>query len=144
MGRAATHKAKLSFFVSRCHYSSSDRFSASKRPRVNSSSLLLACREHKRVTPSPECMCRYKSERTAARGIMIMQQIQIIYWGISSILSISVTHGRSDSEWWRDPTPPFLTPIHRFHSHKVPKAPQCRRNDSFYPGGEGVMFRSTT
>lgn len=65
------------------------------------------------------------------RGIMIMQHIQIIYWGISSVLYKSVTLGRSQPEWWRGPTPPFVFLSHSLHSHRVPTALQHKRNVPF-------------
>lgn len=65
------------------------------------------------------------------RGIMIMQHIQIIYWDISSVLYKSVTLGRSQPEWWRGPTPPFVFLSHSLHSHRVPTALQHKRNVPF-------------
>lgn len=65
------------------------------------------------------------------RGIMIMQHIQIIHRGISSVLYKSVTLGRSQPEWWRGPTPPFVFLSHSLHSHRVPTALQHKRNVPF-------------
>lgn len=121
-GRTETHKAKPCLIVSRCHHSSSDRFSASQLPWVNSSSTIFlsrAARASHRSAASHVCMCRKKSARATVRRVMIMQQIRIIYWGSSSVLCISVTLGRSDSEWWRGPTPPFLALSHSIHTKSL-------------------------
>lgn len=97
-GRAASHKAKLSLPL--CHGVTILLQTVFQPPRCRGWAVhqrFSHPEEHQRVSRSTprrvSCACGAgkRNVRARARGVMIMQQIQIIYRGISSVLCISET-----------------------------------------------------